>query len=513
MFTSNNKNHRRCSIVPILVGQFNDIIEWKAQILEKELELQSQRAKNFYNYNRRYSSPQLQRSATDSCLPPKIFNENHSYNEIPHLNGNHQLKSAEFDINQTPSNNKNKPIKLKRSKSQRCFSKKFNRIRKEAINNTINELDNELENEDCETINKNEPTLETINCRTEIMLENVPLILIRIDNNNNNIIETINDNNVAKNVTEISIDNLNNNEQNDDNQFNIKMEPEINNIIKNNNVPVNKEDNCLIDNQLNESELNQKQNNLDILTNDSKIPENEPNQPIISSSIEDQSEPVPKLMKSFNVLLEKLLKQYRHQFEIKTSIYQNETSSQLDRVNSNVPCLSTKSSAELIKVKTHCYCGKEFNFSEKYIRCFNCLTKCHNQCGTLLPRPCIRYVDPFLKSSKCIANFVYPRSKPMIPGLIIACCREIEFKCQQYSSALNINPNKNNQLYYVNSEMLKPVKEQCKKFLRDSKYGVQSLVDLNFDYLCGMVKYFLGDLIEPLFPKTIWKEYSFIIRK
>lgn len=197
---------------------------------------------------------------------------------------------------------------------------------------------------------------------------------------------------------------------------------------------------------------------------------------------------------AFNVLLEKLQNVYRHNFVVKTVVTDSR------RQSGNVQCI----------------CGQPFTFSDKHLQCITCLSKCHTNCAANIPTPCIRFVDPTLKPSKMISNFVYPRSKPSIPSLIITCCRDIELKCTQSLQTQNkLNANftmSRFKLYYVDSEQLKPVQDECKRILQQTKMGHVCMDHLSLDYLCGIVKYFLSNICEPLFTSNNWKEYSTNIR-
>lgn len=163
-----------------------------------------------------------------------------------------------------------------------------------------------------------------------------------------------------------------------------------------------------------------------------------------------------------------------------------------------------------------CMCGEPFTFSDKTLQCLFCLTKCHTHCGPSLPTPCIKYVDPNLRPSKLISNYVYPRSRPSCPALLVNCCREIEAKCslqvqsKPKATGLTLSSLK---LYYVESERLKMVKDECKRILCQGKLGWTRLDNFTLDQLCGMVKYFLMEICEPVFTPAHWKQYSVNIRK
>ena len=69
-------------------------------------------------------------------------------------------------------------------------------------------------------------------------------------------------------------------------------------------------------------------------------------------------------------------------------------------------------------------------------------------------------------------------------------------------------------LYYVESERLQPVKDQCRRLLSNGRTGLQpSMEQINLEHLCGIVKHFLSDICEPVFSANIWKDYSIHIRK
>lgn len=113
--------HSKSCLVPVLVDQFNDIIEWKATTLQKEVE-----------------SFEAQKTATTKVLP--IFKKERRFS----------VTDVENFRNTDISNvNESAFPKLKRSKSQKCFTKKINRVRNKAIKNTITEnSETELNNQE-----------------------------------------------------------------------------------------------------------------------------------------------------------------------------------------------------------------------------------------------------------------------------------------------------------------------------------------------------------------------------
>lgn len=191
-------------------------------------------------------------------------------------------------------------------------------------------------------------------------------------------------------------------------------------------------------------------------------------------------------------------------------------------VKTQVVDISSRVAAALGKsapTESQCLCGEPFSFSDKALQCILCLTKCHTNCASTVPTPCIKFVDPNMRPSKLISNYVYPRSRPSVPALLIYCCREIETKCflvekritaNDEHAALNLTSLK---LYYVESERLKIVKDEVKKILSQGKLGIRKMDVFTVDQLCGMVKYFLADVCEPVFTQANWKEYSVNLSK
>lgn len=347
-------------IVPVLVGQFNEIIEWKAaqQLLQSELEKNSDHSIGF------------------SLVPVEKS-----------LSGERKLSDPGLIGETLPK----KSLKLKRSKSQKCFTKKLNQIHAKAIRDTINE-------------------------HAEIVLDRINEKVLAND--------------------EVEEEDLK----------------------------------CQFENEL-KIELE--------LKDDCKIPQttkSEVEPEVEAKQTEVDTKKVNILL--HNPLLEKLQTLYRHNFVVKTVV-----------VDSG---------------QGKCVCGQPFAFSHKHLQCISCLTRAHTTCAASIPKPCIKFVDPSLKPSKLISNYVYPRAKPSIPALIIHCCGQIERKCFEHSCGKL-------KLYYVESEKLKPVKDEVRKLLQKSRLGQPQMVDYNLDYLCGMVKYFLSEICEPLFSN--WKDYSINIRK
>ncbi|KAH9520525.1 Rac GTPase-activating protein 1 [Dermatophagoides farinae] len=427
---------RRCSFVPWLVGQFNDIIEWKTQVAQNDLEYQAQRANNSSNYQRRYSNTSesfaqsgLQRSATDSSIN-RCFQYQSSSDLNCHLNEKQQRPLS-------PSK-KRRVIKLRLRKGQDDLNHKLSQLRHETIENRIDE--------------SNDENVDEVSSSNITIVEPVEITSAQIDS-----IETV----LVEHMVSIAIDNKE------------EIKPYENN------------DQLITDIQEVERPISPKPT----------IDEN--NNAMLEMDKPSEPEKVKPSMNSYNVLLEKLASSYRHHFQMKTVFKQNAG--------------IEKPMGKQTSISRHCFCGKEFNFSDKYLQCFNCLTGCHTNCGQIVPRPCIRYVDPFIRPSKTIANYIFPRSKPLIPALLVHLCGQIERECQK--DDCSSGKLSSFELYYIHSEMLKPVKDQCKRLLQDAKHGFPRLDECNLDHLCGMVKYFLGEMIEPLFPKQLWKDYSPLIHK
>lgn len=139
--------HSKSGLVPVLVDQFNDIIETKATILQKEVE-----------------SFVAQKAATAKVLPMLSETRRFSATDVDLFSNQLQKSSSAAEINNTnfcdlniTNVNKSAFPKLKRSKSQKCFTKKLNHARMNAIKNTITE---NTENTESKLLNVKE--LETI---------------------------------------------------------------------------------------------------------------------------------------------------------------------------------------------------------------------------------------------------------------------------------------------------------------------------------------------------------------
>ncbi|KAH9425697.1 Rac GTPase-activating protein 1 [Dermatophagoides pteronyssinus] len=443
-----SNRRRRCSFVPWLVGQFNDIIEWKAQIAQNEIEYLAQRANNSGNYQRRYSCTNepillngLQRSATDSSV-------NRSFqfqSEQSDLSERHSFEEQRRPL--SPSKKQRRVIKLRLKKNQQDdLNQKLNQLRKETIENRIDESID-----------------ETVDEILPIIVEPLQTTSAHIDSIETELVEY-----------KVLIANKNN----DDNEKSILFDTEE------------------LSEQLTTTQLQNVEKPTKL--NQTVDENNNPIEVVAEQHVKPGK--VKPSMSTYNVLLEKISSSYRHQFEMKTVFQQDSRTTGI------------KSARKQSFINRNCFCGKEFNFSDKYLRCFNCLTGCHTSCGQLVPRPCIRYVDPFIRPSKTVSNYIFPRSRPSIPALLIHLCRQIEHECQK-DDHHSVGKLSSFELYYIHSEMLKLVKDQCKRLLQDAKHGFPQFDDCNLDHLCGMVKYFLGDMIEPLFPKQIWKDFSSIIHK
>ncbi|KAI2802158.1 Rac GTPase-activating protein 1 [Blomia tropicalis] len=398
-------------LVPVLVDQFNDIIELKAQVLAKEIE-----------------SFEATKQATTKTIP--LFDEQirrRSYSTIDDI--------------QRSSSTTSFP-KMKRSKTQKCFTKKLNRIRMKAIDQTICEC--------TETI----PSLESV-CKENISADQ------EIDN----IVERIE---------------------------RLRMEYKLLEPIKD-----------YVDGVDDDDGRKEMTNKIDPLIEIDSIDQPKLNNKYIDSKPDDDVDDNTKMKKiesiipTYNVLLEKLRNVYRHNFVVKTVVVD---------IGSRVSAALGKSASPTNNGE--CLCGQMFTFSDKTLQCISCLTTCHTRCGSTVPIPCIRFVDPNLRPSKLITNYVYPRTKPSIPSLIVHCCRLIESKCS--SNCVG----KSMKLYYVESERLQPVKDQCRRLLSNGRTGLQpSMEQINLEHLCGIVKHFLSDICEPVFSANNWKDYSIHIHK
>lgn len=135
--------HSKSGLVPVLVDQFNVIIETKASRLQKEVE-----------------SFEAQKAATAKVLPILSETRRFSATDVDLFSNQLQKSSSTAEMNNIKfcdMNTKSAFPKLKRSKSQKCFTKKLNHARMNAIKNTITE---NTENTESKLLNVKE--LETI---------------------------------------------------------------------------------------------------------------------------------------------------------------------------------------------------------------------------------------------------------------------------------------------------------------------------------------------------------------
>lgn len=467
----------KSGLVPVLVDQFNDIIEWKATSLQKEVE-----------------SFEAQKTATPKALP--IFNDARRFsatdadlfaNALQKSISNAEVNSKNFcNIDMSNVNGSAFP-KLKRSKSQKCFTKKLDRVRMKAIKNTITE---NLETDS--TNNKESVTDRIARIKKEYHIttptakpESVRVVKFADEPVQNELpainatesppptptpLRLINHQQVIEDLAELKLESF-------------KLSPNT--------------DQLLCDDQ-------------------SKLSRS-PSPALLQTEFDKNKLKEPatfKVLPTYNVLLEKLQNVYRHNFVVKTQVVD---------IGSRVAAALGKSGPT--ESGLQCLCGQPFNFSDKTLQCILCLTKCHTNCASTVPTPCIKFVDPNLRPSKLISNYVYPRSRPSVPALLIRCCREIEAKCSLLEktsqngtavaacgplASLNMASLK---LYYVESERLKVVKDEVKRTLSQGKLGIRRMDGFTVDQLCGMVKYFLAEVCEPVFTPANWKEYSLNLNK
>jgi len=129
--------------------------------------------------------------------------------------------------------------------------------------------------------------------------------------------------------------------------------------------------------------------------------------------------------------------------------------------------------------------------------CRECRGICHMNCKNQLALPCIPFHKPNGKSFRrlLIADFVTPNTLPVIPALIIHCCREVENRGLQEEGL------------YRKCGSDKEVQELKRKIL-NSKTGIPVLTTIDVHIICGVIKQFLRDLDEPIVTRILWRDFG-----
>ena len=422
-------NTAASSIVPVLVDQFNDIIHWRAKTLKEELQ-----------------SFEQQKVATPKVIP-YLTSLNSSTTsstcDVPCDSSRSVLLPLDRSFSFNGLSHQDVPLALRKSKSQKQFSRKLNRIRARAESNTICET-TEYEVDDTDPVKDTENFLQAIHER---------LLKCR------NVLEQSHNERLAAAAP-------------------VELLPDCDTFV------------C------------------DTIISNPPVQELPPVIQPVKEEFEPEFKPArksllfdmkQKTLPSSNILLRKLQNIHQHGFVVKTIVVEK-----MSLLGSRTGFLDKDEQSGIC-----CACGESYMFSDKHLQCITCLTRCHTTCGSEIATPCVKFVDPYLKPSSCISAYVFPRARPSIPCLILHCVREIEHRLQQESRPMVAPPK----LYYVDVQKMKPIKDECKRLIMRSRFGVPPMNSYTFDYLSAMVKLFLGDICEPVFGKEQWKEYSQTVRK
>ncbi|NXL22828.1 RGAP1 protein, partial [Setophaga kirtlandii] len=143
-------------------------------------------------------------------------------------------------------------------------------------------------------------------------------------------------------------------------------------------------------------------------------------------------------------------------------------------------------SKTVIKPESCVPCGKRVKFGKISLKCRDCRVVAHPECRERCPLPCIPTLTgtPVRIGEGTLMDFV-PSTPPMIPSIIVHCVNEIEQRGLHETGIYRV-PGCD-----------KTVRELKEKFLRAKSVPLLSKVD-DIHAICGLLKYFLRSLKEPL---------------
>ncbi|KAI1284841.1 Rac GTPase-activating protein 1 [Halotydeus destructor] len=141
-------------------------------------------------------------------------------------------------------------------------------------------------------------------------------------------------------------------------------------------------------------------------------------------------------------------------------------------------------------------CNGTIGFLSTCYKCRECRATCHTDCKDKAPVPCVPYVQNQTNRGTrlvLISDFT-PKTRPMIPALIVHCCKEIESRGLDEAGLYRI-PGSDREVKELKHRIIK------------SKNGVPSLAEVDVHVLCGVVKEFLRSLDEPLVTRVLWRDF------
>ncbi|KAL9822803.1 rac GTPase-activating protein 1 isoform 1-T3 [Geothlypis trichas] len=143
-------------------------------------------------------------------------------------------------------------------------------------------------------------------------------------------------------------------------------------------------------------------------------------------------------------------------------------------------------SKTVIKPESCVPCGKRVKFGKISLKCRDCRVVAHPECRERCPLPCIPTLTgtPVRIGEGTLMDFV-PSTPPMIPSIIVHCVNEIEQRGLHETGIYRV-PGCD-----------KTVRELKEKFPQSKGVPLLSKVD-DIHAICGLLKYFLRSLKEPL---------------
>ena len=157
-------------------------------------------------------------------------------------------------------------------------------------------------------------------------------------------------------------------------------------------------------------------------------------------------------------------------------------------------------------------CGKSIGFCSSCLVCVDCRGVVHQRCQDQLPKPCIPYVTSGAGLKKMlssagppgffagnhmvmISDFTTHNARPCVPALLVHCCNELD---RRIDLALN-DPK---------GVAASPVVGLYRSRILDGKNGIPNLTTVTDPHvICGVIKFFLRDLDDPLVTRILWNDF------